>query len=312
MKKYILILLLAVFPVSGIFSAELIPRRIYIEQGSEIPDMAGELLFSCLTAFQPLVAVDKDSPHHNTARIIRNNENVLFQLYEKEVLLDEEEYSGDAALSYEDLYRFCRETSDKWSAFLAMVLPDVKTELVDERETLAEEVALDMKLARDHEFTLWLPPALIFNMYKITGAMKLLVSVQADYSWFFRENFGVTASFGYEYDPENPYSTNFSDYPVHRFIPGIGMVFRTPGKISLDFIVKLGMLISFTDAGNHNVWETSLMLGLFPDLSWNINEAWSLKFGILGIYVNFKALGGTGYDIRNQIDLLKIGGAYRW
>ena len=310
MKKLVLIVLIIIGFIQMIYAEDLIPRRILFRSGPDVPVMMTEILFTGITEYHPIVAVDENDFRHNSIDIVMNGEEIRFTLNEGTTVLDTQGYSSFITDSYDDLFEICCDTALKWSKYLAMVPPTVKEELVDERQRLTEEVDLELRLAKDFQATLWLPTAIILDFNESDGSsagkLEFFWPVGVEFHWFLKENVGLTASFAYEYNSADSQTTN-------RFIPGVGFVFRTLGRFSAEFGLKLNLFIVNISDLSGSSWEIYPTIELAPMISWNFTDDWSLKTIIFGYVMDpLYMFGADRIDQRNQLTLLKLGITYRW
>ena len=308
MIPFIVLIVFVFIPV--IHAEDLIPRRILFKSGPDIPAMTTEILFTGITEYHPIVAVDENVFHHNSIDIVMNGDEIRFTLNEDTTVLDTQSYSSSRTDSYDDIFELCRDTALIWSIYLAMVPPTVKEELVDERQRLAEEVDLELRLAKDFQLTLWLPAAIILDFNESDGSsagkMKFIWPLGAEFHWFLKNNVGITASLIYEYNSADSQTVN-------RFIPGVGFVFRTLGRFSAEFGLKLNLIIVNISDLSDSTWEIYPTIEIAPMISWNFTDNWSLKTIIFGYVMDPLFMFGTDrIDQRNQLTLLNLGVAYRW
>ncbi|RKX77459.1 MAG: hypothetical protein DRP60_06440 [Spirochaetes bacterium] len=308
-----LLLLTAIFftIIMENYAEDLIPRRIVFKSDPEVPSMLTDIFFSSIAEYQPIIAVDEKASSHNTIELGISGDEIHFTLNENSEVLDILSYPRSTMNSYESLYASCQKTAQIWSESLVMVSPQVNEELVYERTLLAEEVALELRLASDYQMTFWLPAAIILDLMgeesgSSAGSLEFFWPVGIEFYWFVKDNVGFSASFSYEYDPADVQIFN-------RFIPGIGFNFRTLGRFSAEFGIKLNFVIVNISDSSGSQWEAFPTIELTPMISWNFNDFWSIKSIIFGYDMDLLAMfGADKIDWRNQITLLHLGLAYRW
>ncbi len=311
MKSALLIILILIIAIPISSEENLIPRRIFFQVDPDFPAMIAEILYTRLTEFQPIVAVDDTNLQHNSIVITREDDNVLFILTEEDIPADTRSYPKSILTSYEALSEFCGETARQWSGFLTMVPPVLDEELIDERNRINEEIDLELQLAKDFQITLWLPVNihLDFNQSNgenIAGTLTYFWPLGAEFNWFMKENVGLTGSFIYEYSPGDTENIN-------RFVPGVGFIFRTLGRVSAEFGVRLDLYLSHITNSTASSWNIYPILEIAPAISWNITKSFSVKALIFGYGLDFTSMFGEGHgDDRNRLTLLQLGATYRW
>ncbi|HAK46433.1 MAG TPA: hypothetical protein DCO79_11015 [Spirochaeta sp.] len=311
MKKLLLLTAMVSIIIMENYAEDLIPRRIVFKSGPEVPSMLTDILFSSIAEYQPIIAVDEKAVNHNTIEIGISGDEIHFTLNENSEVLDILSYPRSTMNSYESLYISCQKTAQVWSEFLVMVSPQVNEELVYERNLLAEEVALELRLASDYQMTFWLPAAVILDLMgeengSSAGSLEFFWPAGIEFDWFVKDNVGFSASFSYEYDPTDIQIFN-------RFIPGVGFNFRTLGRFSAEFGIKLNFVIVNVSDSSGSQWEAFPTIELAPMISWNFNDSWSIKTIIFGYDMDLLAMFGVDkIDWKNQITLFHLGLAYRW
>ena len=222
--------------------------------------------------------MDEKTAKHNTIEIGISGDEIYFILNENSEVLDILSYPHSTMNSYESLYTSCQKTAQVWSEFLVMVSPQVNEEFVYERNLLAEEVALELRLASDYQITLWLPAAIVLDLMgeengSSAGSLEFFWPAGIEFDWFVKDNVGFSAEFGR----------------------------------------KLNFVIVNVSDGSGSQWEAFPTIELAPMISWNFNDSWSVKTIIFGYDMDLLAMfGADKIDWRNQITLFHLGLAYRW
>ncbi|MCK5735273.1 MAG: hypothetical protein KAH21_02300 [Spirochaetaceae bacterium] len=295
----------------GLYAENLIPRRVFFKGGAEIPEMITDVLFTSIAEYNPIVAVGENGPRHNTVETTVINDEIWFVLSENEVEIDSRNYPFFENAPSGNLLDNCRDTAEKWSVYLSMVPPKVNKELIYEKKQLSEEVDLELRLATDFQFSLWLPVSLVMDFLENDDmnfyTVKYAWPVGAEFSWFFKNNVGLSTSLAYEND-------NHDNQVYNRIIPSAGFIFRTLGRLSMEFALRLNLFIINVSDNGASYWQVYPTFEIAPVISWNFNDFLSLKILVFGFYLDPIYMFSSG-DVernRNQITLLNLGIAYRW
>lgn len=293
MKKGLLVLFI-VFNVVCLHAEDLIPRRVLVLCDPSIPAIAGDILFSSITDYHPLVAVNENETRHNTIEVRQESDGIYFVLKEDGRVLDELTSPSSIIESLTNLSAACEKVARTWESRLAMVPPLINEEYQYRQERLSEEADLEIRLATDYQLSLWLPVSLVYDIGN--SAVFYRWPIGMDFAWFWKENIGVTASFAYNHDPDND---------ITRLTPSVGVQFRTIGRVSMEFGLRFGAMIDLDGA-------ITAAVEFLPVISWNMTDHWSARTSFLSYNVPFSMFASGDGGENDQLNLLHLGVAYRW
>jgi len=320
-----LIILIVSFPVTAQSSdTEKIPRRIVLIS-ENVPLTVSEIFYSKLADYVPLVAVSENQMFHN--RIVMSNKkgDLQLKLFEGDKLVKQKEIPETIYNNPDNLEKALEETAREWSAVLGLVYPEIRKEIIVKKEERKKEISFEEKLRKPWQATLWVPVSLRVivpvdgNVY--TNKYIWQGPVRGDIAWFFNDNIGLNFTFWYEYGryiSMGSYDSQPLETESSIIKPGIGVIFRTIGKLSAE--IGFSFYAVFADiTALENLNEPDLSagdsirviypaIGVEPSVLWSPAEHWSLKVKLAELQVNIAGYGES--DV--IINMLQFGAVYRW
>ncbi len=315
-----------------LIAENLIPRHVQFDIGETVPVMTAEVLYSAITDIQPIVIARNGEETHNRIVISESEGQLRFTLYESELLIDEQLFRIEDT---EGIVPICRGVAQQWETYLGMTEPEIREELVIEQDLMLKEISYKRLITKPFQLNLWLP---------ISGRIGYTTSndfssqfiwlgpFSTEFNWFFNESIGLIAAVQVDFGDNLSFARGGSgeliDTRYLKLLPGIGIVFRSIGRLSAEVGLKFSFgAISITpleDAATPDLnagetgWYFYPALELFANLSWNFSEHWSLKAQLPGFELSFHTFApeaiAFGYPANASMILtfLRLGAAYRW
>jgi len=336
-RALLLLFALAVFTSAGIYGEEsMIPRRIrIINPDGKAPTMLPSLLYASLTGRIPLVIAGTEDLTHNTI-VLKNEDRIFVTLEDRDGLVDSRDYPLDIIEDLPAAAALFDKLAEDWEPYLGLVEPDVSDELEIRREQMEVEVSFEEELLTPFQATLWLP--LAFRQVIITdgdfgeGKFVWQWPLRADFTWFFSDNLGASASFRFEYGNHISFAVDYNSMPldttVLMLMPGLGIQVRTLGRVSAEFGISLffgAVHITANEnsskpslATDESIWVFYPVLSLEPSIVWSPDTSWSVKFRVLELQLGLNGMSGSGgadYGAAENtliLNYFQLGAAYRW
>ena len=292
-----------------------IPRRVFFKQSSFLEDQDFEykeiingisnLIYNSIAAIQPIVRVFKQTKSKILVELFPELPNIKIHiiLYEKDKAIISREFLFNNRPDIMSSFTlFIKETANIFAPSLDPVAPEVITEELVKEEQLkdaAEETEFLNKFDKRFELTLWTSG--LMSIFNNSSSEESVISLRKfsmlplifDFSWYIKRRFGLIFSFYFDYNDEFHFAseTNEEDYTSASsdnlfLLPGIGITYRTIGRVSAQFNVVISIggikidahddITGIVDAGE-STWICSPLVSFNSILSWNITPSFALK-----------------------------------
>ncbi len=262
---------------------DLIPRRVYIGIEGDIPAGADSLVFknlpdalyAAVSDRQPIVRVHQREEAHSV--IIVSAETV-----EKGTLLDVTLSQRDGTVLYTSDHLFdgdfpkylayIEKTASETARLVPMVEPEVRIIEEVEDETvrrMVEEIDFADQMASRFTLTLWMSGYLRdFNNFTNPIHRFTVFPIILDAAWHYNRTGGITASLYFD-----SVDADFDGTSDFFFLPGIGIYYRTLGRVSAGFGLHLFLGPVFRGTGT----TLGSLLLFYPALAVNITPKIAVK-----------------------------------
>jgi hypothetical protein len=322
----LIVLLSIMSAVAGAESTDLIPRRVRFD--ADIPEdapayifLTPDLLLSEIVVLQVIIPADIEQNRVDVISISVDDRIMNIRLEAEGIDPQFEVLYLEDLGNLDDLELACRDLAKSWAPYLGLVAPEVEELVITQERKMTEELIQEKKLSTPFQIILWAPSFRTSIDTEDQGGSYLgfsFMPVIFEFQWYFKSNFGMTASLYLEYS--SFYQVGYDSSELNLFIlPGLGITYRTIGRLSGEFgaglyygparlvagedIPELGLL-----AGDV-LWTAIPLLDLHVVLSWNFTDKFSAKMKT-GLSLMFDGQAG-GYNTIPVV-IVQLGAGYRW
>ena len=262
---------------------ELIPRRVYIGLEGNIPAGADSLvvknlpdaLYAAVSDRQPIVRVHRRGEAHSVILVSADPGEAGMSL---EITLSRPDgtvlftsshlFDGD----FSKYLAFIEKTASETAQLVPMVEPEVRIIEEVEDETvrrMVEEIDFADRMASRFTLTLWMSGYLRdFNDFTNPVHRFSVFPIILDAAWHYNRTGGITASLYFD-----SVDADFDGTADFFFFPGVGIYYRTLGRVSAGFGLQLFLGPVFRGTGT----TLGSLLLFYPALVVNITPKIAVK-----------------------------------